>query len=66
MNEDPKSYEAMAAGEVWQPRPYPAQCSKCGGLGFIYCKVPDGSDAVRPCECRAPKPELVEKRRKRS
>ena len=43
--------EAMAAGEVWQPVPYPKRCSICGGTGRVYVKI-NGMDAVKDCECK--------------
>jgi hypothetical protein len=65
----------MRAGEVWQPRPYPNRCSICGGLGYVYCKVPAPKmhqqagtqlDAVTRCPgCKRDAPVEETKRRAR-
>jgi len=56
-----ENIDAMKAGQVWQPQPYPNRCSDCGGLGYLYAKIQAPKthqqagamfDAVVPCRCR--------------
>lgn len=72
----PANIDAMRAGEVWQPRPYSSKCSQCGGLGFLYAKIPApkthpqaGQQFDAVVRCRACKPahqeEPVKRRGKR-
>lgn len=52
--------EKMRRREIWQPKPFPNQCTSCGGLGFLYTQIPappghpqagDLFDAVKRCHC---------------